>query len=74
MTEVEDWHTRRRRYDAFTETELGKLFHTYETALVAYWRIDGDEKISDQRLMELDNVAKTATHNFITKLMELAGV
>jgi hypothetical protein len=74
MTEdPEDWHVRRKRYDAFKTTELGKLFLTYENALVAYWQT-GDDEVSTEELMKADRTAKDATHAFVTKLMEFAGV
>ena len=33
MTDPEDWHIRRKRFDAFMATELGHLYKTYEKAL-----------------------------------------
>lgn len=72
IDEPEDWHVRRKRFDAFTQTELGRLYKAYETALTDYWNVG--ENINDGKLMELDNKAKEATHIFVTKLMELAGV
>ena len=63
--EPEDWHVRRKRYEAFINTtELGKLFIVYEKALVDYWQVDPDD---DRKMMEFDKKAKDATHAFITK-------
>jgi hypothetical protein len=74
MTDPEDWHVRRKRYDAFLKTELGELYRKYENSLVAYWQIDALDEASRDSLMKLDREAKDATHAFVTKLMELAGV
>jgi hypothetical protein len=74
MTESEDWHAQRRRYVAFIATDLGKLFRAYDSALVAYWRRDGDVTIADTKLKELDQTARETTNAFVAKLMELAGV
>ena len=73
MTEdPEDLHVRRKRFDAFTATELGRLYHAYENALINYWQIG--ENASAVQMMKLDKKANDATHAFVTKLMELAGV
>ena len=72
MTDIEDWHVRRKRYDALMATELGQLYKTYENALTNYWQIG--ENAPSIQMMELDQKAKDATHAFVTKLMELAGV
>lgn len=72
IDEPEDWHVRRKRFDAFTATELGRLYHAYETALTNYWQIG--ENAPAVQMMELDTKARDATHAFVTKLMELAGV
>ena len=74
MTDPEDWHVRRKRFDAFMATELGQLYRAYEMALIAYWRIDADDSVSQNKMMELDRITKENTHAFVTKLMELAGV
>lgn len=74
MTDIEDWHVRRKRHDAFMGTDLGKLYWTYQQALIDYWRIDDKDDIAHDKLMEFDARAKEATHVFVTKLMELAGV
>ena len=74
MAEVEDFNVRRKRYDAFMQTELGKLHRAYEQALINYWRVDADEDVSGRRLIELDTISKEATHAYVTKLMELVGV
>ena len=74
MTEVEDSNVRLKRHQAFLMTDLGRLYGAYEKALTDYWRNDDDETISDMRLMELDKKSREATHAFLTKLMELAGV
>ena len=72
IDEPEDWHVRRKRFDAFTATELGGLYHAYESALTNYWQIG--ENADPDHLMALDEKAKDATHAFVTKLMQLAGV
>jgi hypothetical protein len=74
MTDVEDWEERRKRFNAFMATELGQLYHRYERALIAYWRVDASDDIGGKQLMELDKISKDTTHAFITKLMELTGV
>ena len=42
IDEPEDWHVRRKRFDAFSQTELGRLYHAYESALTNYWQIGED--------------------------------
>ena len=75
IDEPEDWHVRRKRFDAFSQTELGRLYHAYESALTNYWQMDArDGNVNTDMLMEFDEKAKDATHAFVTKLMELAGV
>ena len=69
MTEVEDSNVRLKRHQAFLATELGQLYGAYEKALTDYW-----SNTDDMRLMELDRRSREATHAFLTKLMELAGV
>ena len=71
MIDLEDPNVRRKRYDAFLATELGKLFIAHEDALVAYWQGDAAK---DEQMMALDKTARETTHAFVTKLMELAGV
>ena len=72
IDEPEDWHVRRKRFDAFTQTELGQLYRTYEQSLTNYWNVG--ENVDPGLLMDLDKKTKEATHAFVTKLMELAGV
>lgn len=74
MTDIEDFNVRRKRYDAFMQTELGKLYRAHEQALINYWRVDADDTVNSSRLMELDRISKETTHAYVTKLMELAGV
>jgi hypothetical protein len=75
MTEdPEDWHERRKRFNALMATELGQLYRAHEKALIDYWRVDGNEDIGGNKLMQLDQISKDTTHAFVTKLMELAGV
>jgi hypothetical protein len=74
MTDPEDWHVRRKRYEAFMATELGELYRKYEHALIDYWRQDANEDFANNKMMELDRISKDTTHAFVTKLMELAGV
>jgi len=56
---------------AFYETELGKVFRNYETDLINYWRHDGDERISDRRLRELDDKSRTSRKVFWDMLQSL---
>ena len=72
--EPEDWHERRKRFNALMATEVGQLYREYENALIAYWKVDANEDIGGVKLMNLDQVSKETTHKFVTKLMELAGV
>jgi hypothetical protein len=74
MTDVEDFNVRRKRYDVFMATELGQLHRAHEQALINYWRVDADDRVESQTLMELDRISKETTHAYVTKLMELAGV
>jgi hypothetical protein len=74
MTETEDWHAKRKRYDAFLDTDLGKLYRAYDKATIDYWRHDMDDNISHARLQEMDQIAREATNVFVAKLMEIAGV
>ena len=63
MTDVpEDWHVRRKRYDAFMATELGQHSdRAYEKALlIDYWQIDADDSGFLDHLMALDEKAKDA--------------
>ena len=71
MTEVEDSNVRLKRHQVFLATELGQLYGAYEKALTDCWRLDDE---GGARLMEFDRRARKATHAFLTKLMELAGV
>jgi hypothetical protein len=64
----------RGRFARFAQTELGKLYCAYNGALIAYWRLDGDERVSDRRLGELDARAVAARAAFLEKLMEVAGI
>ena len=72
--EPEDWHERRKRFNALMATELGQLYRRYENDLIAYWKVDASEDIGGFQLMELDKATKDSTHAFVTKLMELVGV
>jgi hypothetical protein len=72
--ELEDWHVRRKRYEALMATELGKLYRAHETALIDYWRVDAKDDVAHNKLMTLDERSKEATHAFVTELMKLAGV
>jgi hypothetical protein len=47
-----EWHAQR---------ELGKLYRAYNSALIAYWRHDNDESISNKRLTEFNTTSKEAT-------------
>jgi hypothetical protein len=72
MTEPEDPQVRFKRYQAFMGTELGRLYLAHENALIVYWQANADD--SSMKMMELDKDSREATHAFVTKLMELAGV
>jgi hypothetical protein len=74
MTETEDWHAKRRRYEAFSATELGRLYRAYDKATIDYWRKDGVDDFPIKRLEELNEIAREATNAFVAKLMEIAGV
>jgi hypothetical protein len=75
MSESEDWHALRKRVAKFMEeTELGKLYRTYDNATIAYWRNDANEDISPAKLKALEERMREATNAFVAKLMELAGV
>lgn len=74
MSEADDWHAMRARYERFQATELGALFVAYDRATIAYWRMDASDTVSDRRLRELDEAARKASNAFVAKLMELAGV
>lgn len=74
MSETEEWYAKRQRFETFRATELGRLYWAYDKAMIAYWRRDGDDNVSNKRLKELDEACRTATNAFVAKLMELAGV
>ena len=74
MTEAEAWRALRKRYEAFVATDLGQLYRAYDRALIEYWRRDADDRVSDARLQELDEICREATNAFVAKLMEIAGV
>ena len=73
MSEAEDWHALRKRYEAFMATELGKLYRAYDQATIDYWRLNADEATSPARLKELDAICREKTNAFVAKLMEIAG-
>lgn len=56
---------------AFYETDLGKAFYKYESALIRYWQNDQNERMSDRRLRELSDASDTARKEFRQKLDEL---
>ena len=74
MSESEDWHAMRKRFEAFRATELGQLYWAYDLATIAYWQRDGDDSVGFKRLEKLDEACRAATNAFVAKLMELAGV
>lgn len=74
MTETEEFHAKRERYERFSQTELGKLYRAYDKATIDYWRKDGVENYPIKRLSELNEKAREATNAFVARLMELAGV
>jgi|HubBroStandDraft_6_1064221.scaffolds.fasta_scaffold248222_5 hypothetical protein len=74
MTETEDWHAQRRRYEAFSATELGGLYRAYDHAMIDYWRHDMDEDLSRVKFVALQERCREATNAFVAKLMEIAGV
>lgn len=72
MTDTTDWRAQRERYMRFLATELGTLYREYEHALIAYWQKDGDDRVSDRKLKELDQRARETQKAFVAKLMDLA--
>jgi hypothetical protein len=74
MTETEDWHAQRQRYEAFSATELGKLYRAYDKAMIDYWREDANEDLSRVKFVALQERCREASNAFVAKLMELAGV
>lgn len=74
MSDTEDWRAKRKRYEAFLATDLGKLYRAYDHALIDYWRRDADDRVSGKRLKELDEICRERTAAFVAKLMEIAGV
>jgi len=73
ILEEASWHAERERHRRFAHTELGKLYHAYNHALIAYCQNDGDERVSNRRLSDLDEKMRAAQSAFLEKLMELAG-
>lgn len=74
MVDFAELNKRRARADAFRATELGKLFWAHHNALIAYWRNDANENISDKRLRELDEASRKADRALLDRLMEIANV
>jgi hypothetical protein len=74
MSEAEDFHALRQRYEAFNATELGRLYRAYDHAMIDYWRRDMDEELSRVKFMALQKQCREATNAFVAKLMEIAGV
>jgi len=74
VSETAEWHAMRQRYERFMATELGQLYRAYDHATIAYWRMDANPTVSDQRLKKLDEAARAASNAFVAKLMDIAGV
>ncbi len=74
VSETDEWHALRKRYEAFLATDLGKLYRAYDMAMTDYWRHDLDEQISSARLKTMDEICREKTNAFVAKLMELANV
>lgn len=74
MVDFAALNAERKRVTAFLETELGQLYIKAIRATESYWKEDANERISDMRLRELDEVCRKAQLALREKLMELAGV
>jgi hypothetical protein len=74
MTEADDWHALRKRYEAFMATDLGKLYRAYDKAMIDYWRHERDDNVSYNMRNELEERCREATNAFVAKLMELVSV
>jgi hypothetical protein len=70
MTHAAGWRANFERRKRFAATELGELYRRHEHALIGYWRRDGDDSVSFNKLKELDARTSEATQPFV----ELAGV
>ena len=62
---------RQRQIDKqFRETEIGKALYDFENALIHYWQNDANERISDKRLRELDDKARSTRKVLYDLLLE----
>jgi hypothetical protein len=74
MTPSEATREIRKREDAWAMTEIGKLFYTYEQALIAVWVKETEVEcleVPSKRLKELRTTADEARAAFLAKLREL---
>jgi hypothetical protein len=55
----------RNRHEEWIATEVGAAFAKYENATIAYWRKDGDDRVSNRRLRELDDAMEKAKQEFL---------
>ena len=75
MTESPEWRAEYDRHKRFAETQLGKLYQTYEHALIDYWRRDFDDRpIDHAKLQAIQERLNEQRKAFVDKLKELAGV
>lgn len=63
----------RRKLDAFSDTELGKLFIRFENAHANAWVVDSTSD-STKRMKDAWAKSDEARNAFLTKLAELIGV
>ena len=63
-----------RKWKAFAETDIGKLYIAFRNATQRYWQQDANENISDRRLCELADAERKAADAFIARLMADYGV
>ena len=52
----------------FTETSSGRALMKFENATVRYWQADGNENLSDKRILELDDAMRDARRELIALL------
>ena len=69
MVDFNELNRQRARYKAFTETEIGKAFAAYDRAVIAYWREDSNERISDKKLSALSDAERQTRKALLDLLM-----
>jgi len=74
MVDFKELNAKRVRDQAFRKTELGQLFYAFENATISYWRNDANEHISDKKLRDLDDAARTVRGKLVEKLWEIVNV